>query len=197
MTLLSKAELKLTRSTNITIRRHLRKIRKLISRPEPRIGPKITADIWVNLRTTRKTRQLDTVSTSSGKLQKKIPLRRQRRRDPRRSTKRESKTLQKPSTSIPSGMFRSLSNNLLRLKHQRMENLMLMTVLIKILLGPMTKMIIQTRILSKKKPRSSQVVPITHSLKEDTEKNCEREMMRIQMLNVDLIALGLIIKKLT
>ena len=78
-----------------------------------------------------------------------------------------------------------------------MESLMLMTVLIKIGLGPMTKMITQTRILSKKKPRSSQVVPITHSPKGDTEKNCERETTRIPMRNVALTALGLTTKSYT
>lgn len=65
--------------------------------------------------TIRKMHQLATVSTSSGRPQKKTPLMSKRQSAPRRSTKRESRMLKKPFTSIPSGMFRSANKPFLRL----------------------------------------------------------------------------------
>jgi len=147
--------------------------------------------------TIRKMHQLATVSTSSGRPQKKTPLMSKRQSALRRSTKRESRTLKKPFTSIPSGMFRSLSNNLLRPKPPRMVSLLSIQALISNLLGLMTKMTTQTRILSRKRPRRSLEVPITLSPKENSEKNCERETTRIPMRNVALTALGLTTKSNT
>lgn len=180
---------RINRSIDTTIRR--------VRPPKLETGPKTIRDIWVNLRTTRKMRQLATVSMSSGRLHQKTPQRKKKRSAPPRSTKRESRTLKKPSTRIPSGMFSSLSNNSLRLKPPRMENHSLIQALINNLLGLTTKMITQTRTLSKKKPRSLPVGPITLSRKGNSEKNCERETTRIQMRNADLTAPGPTIKNFT